>query len=410
MQQQLFATDPIEMPKPQPGLVIAKGSKQNLSKNQQAFNRITQKIERLHKDIESKQLEFDTALKMYGAQVHPLQQQIAGCERQLVTIFWDVYKSKKLSKADQRHLKDILENKAQELYNAAEGEPDEELKKIIAELEGISVEKLMERQKEMLKAEMEEMLDDFDFDIDGMDMNDEKSMFEKYAQAEQQMREQQEQQEQHQQERFEQRKKKKRLTPKQEEAERLRKAVDEMKQKNISTIYRQLAKLFHPDLEQDEERRVEKEILMKELTAAYEAKNLHMLLSLELKWIHKENDHLESLGDDKLNIYLQILKEQARDLEHEIINMFQQPRYGLLLQAFGFKVQRFPLEQVKGELRQLKKLDADFKKDIENFQSPHCIRYIKSLISQWKALQRGHKQSREDELMEAIFRQSIFKR
>ena len=246
MQQQLFATDPIEMPKPQPGLVIAKGSKQNLSKNQQAFNRITQKIERLHKDIESKQLEFDTALKMYGAQVHPLQQQIAGCERQMVTIFWDVYKSKKLSKADQRHLKDILENKAQELYNAAEGEPDEELKKILAELEGISVEKLMERQKEMLKAEMEEMLDDFDFDIDGMDMNDEKSMFEKYAQAEQQMREQQEQQEQHQQERFEQRKKKKKLTPKQEEAERLRKAVDEMKQKNISTIYRQLAKLFPP--------------------------------------------------------------------------------------------------------------------------------------------------------------------
>lgn len=404
MQQQLFETEEIQ-PAIQ-GLVITRGGKQTLTKNQQAFNRLTQRIEKLHKDMENKQLQFDAALKIYGREVPPIKIRLTGYQRRLVTILWDVYKSRKLSKTDQRHLKIIIKEHVQELCTQTEGEPDEALKKMYAELEGISFDKMREREKEIMKSKMEDLFDEMemDIDIDSLDMNDEKAMLEKISEIQQKLFERQEQE----QEKSEQPRRQKKLSAKQLEKERLRKAVDELKQKNISTIYKQLAKLFHPDLEQDEERKVEKEVLMKELTAAYETKNLHALLMLELKWIHKENDHLESLSDEKLSIYLEILKEQARGLEHEINGMFQQPRYQVLVQEFGFNVHRMPLEKVKGHLRYLQEVDDSFKQDIENFQSPHCIRYIKAMINQWKAVQRKHNYNEDDdEFSGIIFRQDF---
>lgn len=141
---------------------------------------------------------------------------------------------------------------------------------------------------------------------------------------------------------------------------------------------------------------------MKELTAAYESKNLHALLTLELRWIHKENDHLESLSEEKLAIYLAILKEQARDLEQEVNGMFQQPRYQVLAKEFGFDVQRYPLEVVKDHLRKLRNVDIAFKRDLDNFQSPTALRYIKQLIKEWKAMQRQNN-ALDDEFFRDLF-------
>ncbi|MBC7889924.1 MAG: hypothetical protein H7Z13_18770 [Ferruginibacter sp.] len=382
MQQELF--EPVTQRKTQ-SLVISSGGKQVLTKNQQAFNKLTQKIEKLHKDIERRQFQFDTALQIYGNDVFPVKSRLAGYRRQLVTILWDIYKSKKLSKTDQRHLKTILKDQVQELCSQMEGGPDEALKKMFAELEGISFERIMQREKEMMKSELEEMFDEMEMDIDfdGVDLHDEKAMAEKMAEVRQKLTEKEEEDE----EQFKRDRLKKKKTAKQQENERIRQAVDEMKQKNISTIYKQLAKLFHPDLERDEERKLEKDVLMKELTAAYEAKNLHALLTLELKWIHKENDHLESLSEEKLSIYLQILREQANDMEHEMYAIFQQPRYQVLVQEFGLGVQRAPLETVKAHLRDLQNMDIAFKSDLENFQSPHALRHIKRLINEWKNMQ-----------------------
>ena len=180
----------------------------------------------------------------------------------------------------------------------------------------------------------------------------------------------------------------------------MQKAVDEMKQKHISTIYTQLAKLFHPDLEQDEDKKVDKEILMKELIAAYEAKNLHALLMLELKWIHKETDHLESLTEEKLAIYLQILKEQAGNLDYQRNSIFQQPQYAVLANEFGFSVQRYPVEIVQKEVKNIENTVKQFESDIKDFESPMALRHVKEMLKQWKQNQREFD---EDELMDIFF-------
>ncbi|MEP7141640.1 MAG: J domain-containing protein [Ferruginibacter sp.] len=397
MQQQLFET--VEQTKKQ-GLVISGAGKKSLTKNQEAFNRLTQKIERLHKDIEKKELQFDMALKIYGNEFQAIEIRLTGQRRQMVVLLWGVYKSKKLSQTHTRYLRVILKNQLRELFADMRDEPDKALKVMFAELEGQSYERLLLKEKEMMKTEIQEMFEEMEVEMDlgDVDLDDEKAMAEKIAEVQQKLMEKQEKEQQ----RFQQRRQQKKKTAKQVENERMRASVDEMKQKNISTIYKQLAKLFHPDLELQEERRAEKEVLMKELTAAYEAKNLHTLLTLELKWIHKENDHLESLSEEKLAIYLQILREQARDLEQEINRMFQQPRYQVLVQEFGPSVQRVPVEIVKQNLRRLQNVDVSLKRDLEDYQSPNSLRYIKEMINEWKTMQRqGNK-------MEAEFMRRMF--
>ncbi|MEY2917940.1 MAG: hypothetical protein RIS73_1654, partial [Bacteroidota bacterium] len=150
----------------------------------------------------------------------------------------------------------------------------------------------------------------------------------------------------------------------------------------------------------DAERKAEKEILMKELTAAYEVKNLHALLTLELQWIHKENDHLESLTEDKLAIYLQILKEQARDLETEKNNILNQPQYSALVNQFGFSVQRYPVEIVRQHVKTAQDIAVGFESDIANFESDMALRHIKEMIKQWK---QQEKELDDEEIMRMLF-------
>ncbi len=56
---------------------------------------------------------------------------------------------------------------------------------------------------------------------------------------------------------------------------------------------------------------------MKQLVVAYEKNDFHALLQLELQWIYKEENNLELLSEEKLNIYIQVLKEQEQELEKQ---------------------------------------------------------------------------------------------
>jgi hypothetical protein len=393
MQQQLVKNGNLATPQ---SLIITKAGKQKLSKNQEAFNKLTQKIEKLQKEITKKQLQFDLALKIYGAELYPAQLKILENRRMVIIILWDVYITNKLSKTAQRHLKNIVQYHLQEYFTTSDIEPDEVLQNIFSAVEGISYDKMMEDEKAKEITLLQEMLAKMNVDIKGVDINDEAAMAQKIAEAKKNMEDLQARQ----QERQQQWQQKKKKTAKQAENERMQQAINEMKQKNISTIYKQLAKLFHPDLEQDIEKKVEKEILMKELTAAYEAKNLHALLMLELKWIHKENAHLETLTDEKLAIYLEILKEQARDLEREKICIFQQPQYYALVNQFGYTVQRYPVEIVRKHINKATAIAKEFEMDITDLKSDTALRHIKEMIKQWK---QNQKQNDEDEEIMRMF-------
>ena len=380
----------------QQSLIIGNAGKKKLSKNQEAFNKLTQRIEKLQKEIEKKQLQFDVALKMYGNQLHPAQLKILEARYKMIIVLWDIYSAKRLSKPDQRSLKMVLQHHLEEYFEQTEIEPDAVIQNIFTQLEGISYDKMVQDETDRRNVEMQEAFEKINVNMAGVDMNDEAAMKEKVAEAKQKIEELKEENEAF--ERLKEAKRKK--SAKQLEAEKMQKAVEEMKQKNISTIYKQLAKLFHPDLEQDEDKKVGKEILMKELVAAYEAKNLHTLLMLELKWIHNETDHLESLTEEKLAIYLQILKEQAANLDHQRNTIFQQPQYAVLANEFGYAVQRYPVATVQTEIKHIETVVKDLNMDIKYFESPMALRHVKEMLKQWK---KSRQEFDEDELMRMLF-------
>lgn len=362
-------------------LIISKADKALLSKNQQAFNKLTARIERLRKEIDKKQTQFDTALKIYSTDLHPLRLQMVQQRREILELMWPFFKKRQLSNTDHQHLKALLQEHLQAVLNATPGEPDDQLKMMFKDLAGEKYDAAKKREEARMKEQMQEVFDEAEMDVE-VDFNDE-NLADKIAEAQQKMREKAEQEAaQHQQNR-----KPRKKSAKQLEKEKMQQAVDEMKQKNISTIYRQLAKLFHPDLEQDEERRAEKEVLMKELTVAYEAKNLHALLSLELKWIHNESSHLETLTEDKLAVYLQILNEQAQELEYEKFNFYQKPQYGILMRELGNSIFGNPLQLITMEQRNLERKMIMLKDDAAQLQTSNAYKHMKQIIAKRKAEQ-----------------------
>jgi hypothetical protein len=367
-------------------LVISTKDKKTLSKNQLAFNKLTERIERLQKEIAKKHRLFDAAINLYSEKYHPAQRELIQQKRQALGILWNHYKSKKLSATDQRHLKELLKEYLQDFISLTHEKPDDELKKIFKELEGESFEKFEKRTSALQKMMMQEMFDQMDVDIDlnEVDANDTESLQQKLAEAKEKLQEREEKQAAQREKRKQKKNKTKAGLAKETEAIK----TNELKQKNISTIYKQLAKLFHPDLEQDEIKKAEKEILMKELTVAYESKDLHALLTLELKWINKEHDHLENLSDEKLAVYLQILREQASSLELEKNQMAIQPRYSVLINEFGPAVQHQPLREIEEMYWQLKQELVSVSEMIANLSSSIAHRHIKNIIKVWRQVQR----------------------
>lgn len=381
------------------GLNIQGGAKKLLSKNQLAFNKLTQKIEKLNKEIERKKLQFDAALKLYATELYPAQLKVLDGRNKLIVALWEIYQNKKLSKSSQRMLKQVLLYHLGESFEQHTTEPPKELQDIFAALNGISYNEAKKAEAEMIADELKAHFARMKVDIEGLDLNDEAAMAAKFAELGQQI----EMEEAEYEEKRNRRKAKKKKSNKQEEYEKLQQAVQDAKQKNIGSIYRQLAKIFHPDLEQDAEKKVAKEILMKELTAAYESKNLHALLSLELKWIYKESSHLETLADDKLSVYLQLLKEQVNNLEYEKQGIFQQPQYAVLAREFGPDIQLKPLEIVQQQVLLETKVAQSFEEDIADFKSDKALKHVNSMIKEWKAEREADALFNEEELWRILY-------
>jgi hypothetical protein len=344
-------------------LIINKQEKQILSKQQQAFNRLVKKIEKLRQELEQTNDSLNKKSSFYVKHIYPLEQQLSSLQKEVVKMLYTFFNNKKLfSKEKKEVLREVIIAQLSNILKFNEGEPDDELKKIFKAVEGISYEKAAEEDFDTMKYEMAEMFEEFGFDMDLDDMHSnmtEEEIIKKMIEMQEQLKEQAGAKQE--------KKSSYKKTKKQLEKEEKEKLMEQARTKNISSIYRQLAKAFHPDLEQDEELKIEKEHLMKELTVAYENNDLHTLLKLEISWIQKEENNPDKLSDDKLKIYNEVLKEQVQELENEIHMLLQHPRYQAL-QKFAM----FP--------HQLKTLNIER----EKLQIEHIIKGITESIRRLK--------------------------
>lgn len=102
-------------------------------------------------------------------------------------------------------------------------------------------------------------------------------------------------------------------TKKQLQREAADKAKADLKQRSLRDIYLALAKTLHPDIEPDPAKRRHKEDYLKQASAAYQNGNLIELLQLEMAWL--ETSGAQDAPPDKLKLFLEVLREQAATLE-----------------------------------------------------------------------------------------------
>ena len=364
-------------------LVIGKKDKQQLNKQQQTFNRLVKKLEKLRKELEKTSQILSEKLDFYGKHIHPLEQSMAELRKEILKNLFRFYKNeKRLSKKDREVLLEIMSVQLNGIFQFTSEPPDDEIKEIFAAVEGIGYDKAVEEDFEAMKDDMEETFQKMGFEVDLDDFHKDLSqeeMMRKMAEMLENLQEQAEAKDTT--------RPKRKKTKKQIEKEEREKQIEEAKSKNIAGIYKQLARIFHPDLEQDPIQKSHKEDLMKQLTSAYEAGDLHALLRLELEWIHKEEGNLDKLSDEKLAIYNQTLKEQVQELEAEVFMIGQHPRY-MPLQRYSFSPFGLKYVDLEREKRNLETTIEQAKQDIAELSGKNAFEKLKEIIGIFKKQQQ----------------------
>ncbi|MGZ6539944.1 MAG: hypothetical protein ACXVEB_16330, partial [Bacteroidia bacterium] len=333
------------------GLVIKNRKRQPLNKQQQAFNRLVKKIEKLRVELQNTSAELDEKLSYYGKHIHPLEQELTLMRKEVVKLLFHFYTNKGvLTNPQKKTLKRFLSMQLNEILSLDINKPDAELEQIFKKINGVSLEDVVTQEFETMKDEMEEMFQDMGFDINLEDLNKSmtpEEMMVKLKNLEEEFGKQQDDKNSQ--------KSSRKKTAKQLEKEEKERQVEDARNKNIKNIYKQLAKALHPDLEQDEEIKMQKELLMKRLTVAYNNNDLHTILSLEMEWIHEEEENVAELTNEKLSIYNQVLKEQVQELEEQKITLLNQPRFAPLFRygAFYLGSSKVNLPREKSQLEEI---------------------------------------------------------
>ncbi|MCL1887809.1 MAG: hypothetical protein FWF96_02925 [Kiritimatiellaeota bacterium] len=350
-----------------------------LGKAQKIFNRLVAQIENLRRDIARQRLRLDAALQYHVQKLHPLRRQIAARRGQIVIFAHTHLKTSRtsFSKNQRRNLRAFITSQLGVIISIEGDLPDEKLQAIFTDIEGMTPDEARRRDLEAERDNIEQNMADYGVDIDLAAFENAKSpeefarlaadamaKFKKAGLAEEDMpplfRE------------FfgaaspaadfdpaanpdaSATAKPRKKSKKQLAAEAREKAIGEARARSLSSIYKQLARVFHPDLEQDPALKKQKETLMQQLTAAYRANDMHTLLRLEYEWLlHGERD-AGRLSEEKLAIYNEVLREQVGALQEERHTLSSEPRYEALRPyATGLlgSLQNFDPEKEERELK-----------------------------------------------------------
>jgi len=300
-------------------LKISATKKKKLTKNQQAFNRLTKRIERLQQAIRKDSVKLETVLKAYNASIPNLQQAISQSRLKLAKALGKATKKLKLGARQAENVRKVILLLCDEAF--AHVEPDRETELFYnAWSESNYREEVQSQNLAMKRAFAEHAKDAFGMEIDLDALGDTLEEFTRFARRI--LNEFKNSENQQGERSFGKKKSKQQLA-----REELQKKEETHKLKSMRSLYLSLAKALHPDIEMDFAEKKRKEELMKKVTAAYADKDLATLLKLEMQWVASESHNLDTLPNEKLKLYIASLKEQAAALEEEHASVFYNPRF-----------------------------------------------------------------------------------
>jgi len=345
-----------------------------LSKDEVKFNQLVSKIESLEKKLISTEQLLNTKLEYYVKYITPIENKINEDNLEFIKSLNDCRLQKpSFTKGERAKIKDIL---MEELYNyvsfKGKDNIDDFTRNLYKELHGVSIDIHAEESFEQSKKDLEDEFarNGFDINLDDLksDMTEEE-VFNKFNEMRESLHE-----------KFSnQNKKAKPISKKQLEKEKKEKEIEEVKNRSIGTIYKQLAKILHPDLEPDEDLKIEKQEYMKQLNVAYKNKDIHTLLKLEMLWINKVENSKGNLSEDKLKIYIEVLKEQVKQLENNEQEIIFHPRYQVLHDVVNFPTQ-IKLVKMDDVKKKYELESIQLEKSIANLKSTKFVTEVKKII------------------------------
>jgi hypothetical protein len=281
-----------------------------LTKEQRAFNKLTQRIDFLQNSIAAEIEKLDMLSAMYHKDVATKVVALGHAKIKLSHLLHDKRSSVKLSKAHNNKLDQVIFDLLDDACTVVE--PDEDTKKLYDSYSNTSFDDEMDAQREIMA---DSFYEQFGVKIDPAHLDGDPD-FEK---IENDLRQQFEDMASNQ--------KPSKKTKKQLEKEALEAKKDVMKKKSLRSIYISLVKILHPDTEPDATLKAEKEETMKKVTTAYENSDMVKLLQIEMQWVKTHEEQLAKADNDTLNTYIELLKDQVKDLEIERFNLRMNPRY-----------------------------------------------------------------------------------
>ena len=334
--------------------IYIKPGKIPLSKEQQNFNRFVKRIEKLQKQILSETDKLDQLNRLYYAEVYPNALEQGKLKIQLCHLLHKKRQEIKLSAIQNKKLDALLFYFLDDAFGVVE--PDDTTKELYSIYSSSNYEEEILNQEQAMQEELRDMLyNRFGLELDPSLLTGNPD-FDKIAEE---LKKQWEQKESG--------KKAKSKTKKQLAKVELEMQKATLKHKNIRSIYLALAKILHPDTEQNETLRMEKEEMMKMVTVAYENKDLMQLLQLQTLWIATHDDHFNSLDATTLNAYIHLLIDQANELETELQMVYMNPAYSAVF-AFGGLDLQSAIRKIKYEGINYKEMNKKMQADIQQLE------------------------------------------
>jgi hypothetical protein len=293
-----------------------------LSKAQATYQTLLARVESLRDAIDAEEEELDAALSFYAAEIVPRLNKQTAVQKDLVRALAPYLNKSFFPRRQERlELKELAKDLLHEIAQKEKGLADADLLEIYTALHGVGYAKDERKALAATRAALAQMFAEEGVEADLSELDAAASEAAFMAKAEELIA---------------------RIRKmKEAEAEATRcaehgrhathdgdlRAAEEFRKRSIANIYKQLARVLHPDLERDSERQKEKVLLMQELTAAYRQNDLHTLLRLEMQWIANERGNLERLTEEKLGVYNQVLAGQVEGLERRRSDLAFQSRY-----------------------------------------------------------------------------------
>ncbi|MCX5924825.1 MAG: hypothetical protein NT124_00800 [Candidatus Dependentiae bacterium] len=377
-------------------VMLIKQPKRVLSQAHTLFNKLSGQIKALKSEYQAKSCKLDEAMQFYFSRILPQESALLGVLVERIQVSYKIYKkSNAFSKSDIKKLKQLILGDIYMIGEMSEGQAvTVEIRTIWSELSGIAWTIPLSncsavKEKISIEGIAKQFKILFGINIDPTDIDMSKSPEEIVkqfldTQLDQEQSDQADQSDQSCQEPEEPVRK----TKKQQEQERKQKAFEVICAASVGSIYKQLVKSMHPDLEQDNARKIIKEEFIKRLISAYKENDLYALLHIKMEWANHSASaggqvlvQEEELIQDYIEDYIVVLKEQVKVLKADTDRLVLSPRYAPIAHFFVNHDDK-GLYYLKVEYNSLKKEIGKFKQMVARLRTPQAYAMIKSAIKE----------------------------